>query len=293
MTRSMTGCGEGVASEAASTCRVELRSVNNRFFKLSLRTREGFGGLEARVEAAIRARVRRGAVQIDLDLAGPAAAAARRLDRVQLEAYLEDLEHFCATHDLPAPRGIDPLLALPGVLLDAAPDAAAVERAWPLVARALDIALDRLDAMRAAEGEALAADMRRTCDEVRVLVAAIRERVPAALAAHRERLVDRVSRLLADTGTSLTEADIAHEVALIADRSDIAEELVRLESHVAQFDRLLSQEAAGRSLDFLAQELAREANTIASKSLDVETAHAVVELKTRIERIREQVQNVE
>jgi uncharacterized protein (TIGR00255 family) len=147
--------------------------------------------------------------------------------------------------------------------------------------------------MRRTEALALAADMRSTCRDIIGLVAAIRARVPGILADHRARLVERVSRLLEQNGTALTEADIAHEVALIADRSDIAEELVRLESHVAQFERLLETESPGRSLDFLAQELAREANTIASKSLDVEVAHAVVELKTRVERLREQVQNVE
>lgn len=291
--RSMTGCGEAVVVDGADGCRVELRSVNNRFFKLSLRAREGFGGLEGRIEELIRRRVRRGAVQMNLDVSGPAAPAARRLDRGQLETYLDDVADFCATHDLPMPRSIDALLALPGILVDAPPDAAAVEQAWPLVARAVAEAVDRLDAMRRVEGASLAAAMRDLLREITALVATIRLRVPGVLADHRARLVDRVTKLLEQHGTALTEADIAHEVALIADRSDIAEELVRLESHVAQFDRLLGEDAPGRSLDFLSQELAREANTIASKSLDVETAHAVVDLKTRIERLREQVQNVE
>ncbi len=289
----MTGCGEGAATDGTSTCRVELRSVNNRFFKLSFRTRDGFGILESHAEAAIRRRVRRGAVQMDLDVSGPAAPAGRRLDRGQLEAYLDDVADFCSAHDLPLPRSIDALLGLPGILVDAPPDSGVVQRAWPLVARALDEALDRLDRMRCAEGESLERDMRNVCLEVATLVAAIRSRVPKVLADHRTRLVDRVSKLLEQNGTSLSEADIAHEVTLIADRSDIAEELVRLESHIGQFDRLLGEEAPGRSLDFLTQELAREANTIASKSVDVEIAHTVVELKTRIERLREQVQNVE
>jgi uncharacterized protein (TIGR00255 family) len=289
----MTGCGEAAVADGANSCRVELRSVNNRFFKLSFRAREGFGILEPQAEELIRRRVRRGAVQVDLDVTGPAAPAARRLDRGQLEAYLEDLADFCAAHDLPMPRSIDALLGLPGILVDAPPDGAAVERAWPLVARAVEAALDRLDAMRRTEGEALAAAMRELLREISTLVAAIRVRVPQVLEEHRTRLVERVGRLLEQNGTSLSEADIAHEVALVADRSDVAEELVRLESHVVQFDRLLGEDAPGRSLDFLSQELAREANTIASKSLDVETAHAVVELKTRIERLREQGQNVE
>jgi uncharacterized protein (TIGR00255 family) len=147
--------------------------------------------------------------------------------------------------------------------------------------------------MRRAEGEALARDMRNGCGEIRQSIAAIRQRVPAVLAEQRTRLTDRVTKLLEGSGATLSATDVTREVALIADRSDIAEELVRLESHVEQFDRLLDEESPGRSLDFLTQELAREANTIASKSLDVTIAHLVVELKTQIERLREIVQNVE
>ncbi len=263
---SMTGCGDATVSDGASTCRVE---------------------------AAIRQRVRRGSVQVSLDLSGPAASTGRRLDHDQLAAYLSDAAAFCDRHGLEPPQSLEPLLGLPGIVVESAPDEAALDRAWPLIARAVAGAVDRLDAMRRTEAAALAVDMRSACREIVAIVAAIRGRVPGILADHRTRLVDRVSRLLEQNGTALTEADIAHEVALIADRSDIAEELVRLESHVAQFERLLETESPGRSLDFLAQELAREANTIASKSLDVDVAHAVVELKTRVERLREQVQNVE
>jgi uncharacterized protein (TIGR00255 family) len=113
------------------------------------------------------------------------------------------------------------------------------------------------------------------------------------LVEHRSRLNDRVTKLLEGAGATLSAADLTREVALIADRSDIAEELVRLGSHVSQFNRLLGEESPGRSLDFLSQELAREANTIASKSVDVAIAHMVVDLKTHIERLREQVQNIE
>ena len=293
MPTSMTGCGAGLASAGESNCRVELRAVNNRSFKFSMRAGDGLIGLEPRIEALVRRRVRRGTVTMGLELAGPAATAPRRLDRVQLAAYLDELEDFCAGHDLTVPRTVDALLGLPGITSDAAPDADAVERAWPLVAEATAKALDALQGMRLAEGEALAADMRGICGEIAALVSGIRGRVPQAVERHRSRLVERVASLLAERGVTLTEADVAREVALVADRSDIAEELVRLESHLAQFDRLLGEESAGRQLDFLSQELAREANTIAAKSADVEIAHAVVELKTRVDRLREQVQNLE
>ena len=293
MAISMTGCGEGVSSEGQSTCRVELRVVNNRYFKLALRSRDAFAMLEPRIEAAIRSRVRRGAVQMTLDVSGPAAPAGRRFDRTQLGAYLDDLEDFCSTHRIPLPRTIDGILTLPGILVEAATSSETVEQTWPLVQRALDLALTGLDRMRRAEGDALVRDMRAGCGEIGRGIGAIRERVPAVLQEHRTRLADRVAKLLEGSAGSLSDADLAREVALIADRSDIAEELVRLESHVAQFDRLLDEESPGRSLDFLAQELAREANTIASKSVDVAIAHMVVELKSRVERLREQLQNIE
>lgn len=293
MATSMTGCGEGVASADGSSCRVELRSVNNRAFKFSLRAREGLVGLEPRAEVVVRRRVRRGTIHMGLDLVGPAAVAPRRIDRVQLAAYLDELDSFCAGRVLAVPRSVDALLGLPGVTCEAAADSSALDAAWPLVAEALEQAIDSLDRMRRAEGQTLADDMRSTCGEVTALVAEIRARVPLAVARHRERLQERVTAVLAERGLKLTEADFAREVALVADRSDIAEELVRLESHLAQFERLLAEESAGRQLDFLAQELAREANTVASKSADVEIAHAVVELKTRVERLREQVQNLE
>jgi len=293
MAISMTGCGEGIASEGQSTCRVELRVVNNRFFKLALRSRDAFATLEPRIEASIRSRVRRGAVQMTLDVTGPAVPASRRFDHGQLAAYLDDLEDFCATHRIPAPQTIDGILGLPGILVETPPSSDAVQQLWPLVNRSLEAALDGLERMRRAEGNALANDMQSGCGAITQSIAAIRQRVPAVLAEHRSRLTDRVTKLLEGSGATLSAADLTREVALIADRSDIAEELVRLESHVAQFSRLLEEESPGRSLDFLSQELAREANTIASKSVDVAIAHMAVDLKTHIERLREQIQNIE
>jgi uncharacterized protein (TIGR00255 family) len=289
----MTGCGEGLATEGANTARVEVRCVNNRFLKVTLRSREGFAVLESRVEGVVRDRVRRGAVQVTLDLAGPVAPASRGLDPVQLGAYLDQLEDFCASHDLPGPKTIDGLLALPGILVESIPSQETIDAAWPLVQRALVGAIDGLERMRRAEGDAMARDMLATCAEIRTLAATVRERVPAVLVEHRQRLRDRVAKVIEQQGLKLGEGELAREIALLADRTDIAEELVRLESHLDQFSRLLGEDSPGRSLDFLSQELAREANTIGSKSSDVTIAHAVVEIKTRVERLRELVQNLE
>lgn len=289
----MTGCGEGLATEGANTARVEVRCVNNRFLKVALRSREGFAVLESRVEGVVHERVRRGAVQVTLDLAGPVAPASRGLDVVQLGAYLDQLEDFCAAHDLPVPKTVDGLLALPGILVESVPSQETIDAAWPLVRRALVAALDGLERMRRAEGDAMSRDMLATCTEIRDLAATVRGRVPVVLVEHRQRLHDRVAKVVEQQGLKLGEGDLAREITLLADRTDIAEELVRLESHLDQFARLLGEDSPGRSLDFLSQELAREANTIGSKSSDVTIAHAVVEIKTRVERLRELVQNLE
>lgn len=293
MARSMTGCGEGFANSQGVVCRVEIRSVNHRHFKCTIRTREGFHLLEPRLEAALRERIRRGSLQVALEVTGTAVPSGRRLDREQLAAYLDDWESFCDTRGLPTPQAIDPLLGLPGVLQDSPPDTAAVEASWPVIQTATTAALDQLDAMRRAEGDALVADLEQACQEIDRLVAVIRQRVPEVVAEHRQRLLERVAKVLESHQARLSENDLIREVALLADRSDISEELVRLESHVEQFRGLLADPAPGRSLDFLAQELGREANTIGSKSVDVTIAHAVVDLKSQIERIREQAANIE
>lgn len=293
MALSMTGCGDAVATDGGNSCRVEVRVVNNRFFKLSLRARDGHAPLEASVDAAVRGRIRRGAVQVTLEIDGPLAMAQRRLDLAQLGAYLDDLERFCSQRDLPVPQSVDGLLGLPGILVEQWPSGGAIEALWPLVSRALSQALDGVETMRRREGEAMARDMLACCSEIRGLAAGIGTRAADLLEEHRVRLRERVARAVAGLGVTVGEADVAREIALLADRSDIAEELVRLESHIGQFGRLLADESPGRQLDFLTQELAREANTIGSKSADVGVAHAVVEIKTRVERLRELVQNVE
>lgn len=293
MALSMTGCGVGAAADGDSACRVEIRGVNGRQLKVSVRSRDTLAALESRIEAAVRGRVQRGTLHVTVEATGSATRCGRRLDRDQLSAYLDDLESFCSMRGLPLPQTADGLLGLAGVVVDAPEDGAAAERTWPLVERAVAAALDGFDRMRRQEGATLAAEMRATCGEILGLVEQIRLRVPDVVIGYRQRLMDRVTKLLADTATELAPADVAREVALVADRTDVTEELVRLASHVDHFSRLLDEESPGRALDFLAQEFGREANTLASKSLDVSIAHAVVEIKTRVERLREQAQNIE
>lgn len=293
VTRSMTGCGEGVASDAGATARVELRAVNNRFLKISLRIPEGCSVLEPRIEAAIRERIRRGSIHATVTVTGAVAPSSRRLDEPQLAAYLDALGDFCTARGLPPPTSVDGVLGLPGVVADSPADPEAAARLWPVVHHALAAALDSLESMRAVEGAALAADIADICREIRTLVAGVADRLPQVVTEQQARLTTRVAALLEPLGIAGDLAPVAREIAILADRSDVAEELVRLGSHLDQVERLLEEPAAGRPLDFLAQELSREANTIGAKSADVAIAHAVVAMKSRIERLREQVQNIE
>ena len=293
VTRSMTGCGEAAVSDAGTTVRVELRAVNNRFLKISLRIPEGCGALEPRIEAAVRERIRRGTIHVAITIIGAVAPATRRVDESQLAAYLDALGDFCAARGLPPPTGVDGVLGLPGVVTDAPGDPGAAAGLWPVVDRALKAALESLDGMRAVEGATLAADIAGACREIRGLVAGVADRLPLIVHEQQARLTARVAALLEPLGVTGDLAPVAREIAILADRSDVAEELVRLGSHLDQVERLLEEPSSGRPLDFLAQELAREANTIGSKSADVGIAHTVVAMKSQIERLREQVQNIE
>ncbi|MFZ4733310.1 MAG: YicC/YloC family endoribonuclease, partial [Pirellulales bacterium] len=176
MALSMSGCGDAVATDGGNSCRVEVRVVNNRFFKLALRARDGHAALEASIDAAVRTRIRRGAVQVTLEVDGPLTMAQRRLDLAQLGAYLDDLERFCSQRDVPVPQAVDGLLGLPGILVEHWPSGGSIEALWPLVSRALSQALDGVDAMRRREGEAMARDMLACCGEIRGLASGIAAR---------------------------------------------------------------------------------------------------------------------
>ncbi|MFM8579063.1 MAG: YicC/YloC family endoribonuclease, partial [Planctomycetaceae bacterium] len=262
------------------------------FLKVSVRTSDVLLGLDQRIERSVQERIRRGSVNVSVSVGGAAESARRRLDQDQLAAYFGDLRDFCAACEIPTPDRVDALMTLPGVVREIGIDDTD-NRHWPLVEETLQAALEQMDRMRRAEGSAMAADLCRTCDDISGLVERIRQRIPEVVENQHRRLRERIAKLLIDQSSILQPADVAREVAILADRADVAEEIVRLESHLTQFRELVAMESTGRQLDFLSQELAREANTIASKSADVAIAHAVVEIKSRLERLREVVQNLE
>jgi uncharacterized protein (TIGR00255 family) len=285
--RSMTGYGRGAVERGDLRATVDVRSVNHRFLDLKLRT----GLLPAAIEDAIAVRVRgaieRGSVSVAIHVAG-GAPGGTRIDADAAARAHRTLGELAARLALPGPD-LALVLAQPGVVVT---DDAIDDGAGALALEALDAALVQLDAMRSAEGTALAAELRLRFDElvaVRTQIAVLAGSVPQQVA---RRLAERVKRLCDDA--ALDPARLAQEVALLADRADVTEELVRLASHLDQARALLDATGAvGRRLDFLVQEIGRELNTVGAKATTVEITTAIVAAKATLEKIREQVQNVE
>ena len=287
----MTGFGAASVEDAGLVARVEARSVNHRHLAVKARLPHGLGALEASVEAAVRARLARGSVTLTVDVERTGEARQRLLDPDRAAALLNELRELAAATGLEPPR-VEAVLGAQGVLADstAAPEA---EAAAPVVLGAIERALDELVAARDLEGAAMVRDLEAQLAEVERLSGEAAEHMPKVQARHAEQLRERVQQLVGEA-SPVAPQDLARELAVLADRLDVSEELTRLAAHVEHARELLAQdEPAGRSLDFLAQEFNREANTLGSKCNDAAVAHLVVELKGTIERLREQAQNIE
>jgi uncharacterized protein (TIGR00255 family) len=291
---SMTGFGDARQERADHALAAEVRTINNRHFKLNLRTTEGYGALESRIEAVVREYVRRGTVNVNVRIRHMSAAEDFRINAEVLENYVDQLQKVAAKRNLPEELRLEPLAQLPGVVEELSAEAHDAESIWPLVEPTLRSALESLTEMRLAEGRALAADLESQCAAVEASLKTIAARAPLVVEGFRQRLQDRVGEALAQFKVAVEPIDLVREVCVFADRSDISEEIVRLRSHLAQFSQALgAAESAGRKLEFICQEMGRETNTIGSKANDAEISHEVVEIKTALERIREQIQNVE
>lgn len=289
--QSMTGFGLGEAALCDGRLSLELRALNHRFVDIRVRLPNEIADQTAFVEQLARERLSRGRFDIGVRIIGAALPAARfSLTRArEVYAALTELR------DALAPGTEVPLSAITALPeLVTAPADLDPELLRKALASAFHGAVARLDEMRKREGDALARELEARLGSCRRLLAAIRERKDLVLELQRARLHERVERLLAGTGLKAEPQRLETELAILADKSDIAEELVRLESHFDQFALIAADpNPSGRRLEFLLQEIGREANTIGSKSQDAATAHLVVELKTEVERIREQVHNVE
>lgn len=299
--RSMTGLGAASRSAASSKSKratavlalsAEVRSVNHKFLQLKLRLPSELALLEPEVEALVRKRLERGSVTLNVTSHGAAQLSAAELDVDLARRYKAQLVKLARELGLEPDIELDDLARLPGVFSNE-PDGQAMKRGRKLLLEVVEAALDNLAEMREREGKVLARDLAKHGAEIARIAALIRARMPLVVKNHHENLRKRVADLIGEKAV-VAPADLAREIALLADRLDVTEELTRLESHLAQLSALCAKPGSvGRQLDFLVQEFLREANTIGSKCNDAQVAHAVVELKTSIERLREQVQNVE
>jgi uncharacterized protein (TIGR00255 family) len=289
--RSMTGFGLGEVPLESGRLGLEIRGVNHRFLDVRVRVPRELGDLAGFVEQIAREKLTRGRYEVAMRVEGMAIGAPV-IDRDRARAAYRAL---CELRDELAP-GSDVPLSLLGAIPELFVSSVdrEIDRVRDAARAAFDAAVSSLDAMRAREGAALREDLVKRLETIRRRARDVERRSPDVLDAHRKRLRDRAERLRAAVEVDVDAARLEQEIAMFAERCDICEELTRLESHCAQFAALLaSEEPVGRRLDFLLQEMAREANTVGAKSPDAQIAHAVVEVKAEIERMREQVQNVE
>jgi uncharacterized protein (TIGR00255 family) len=294
----MTGFGEARHQGDDLTLSVEVRTVNNRYLKVSVRGSDPYPMLEPELEKVVRKYVRRGTVTIHVRVDRQGRGSDFALNPVALRSYVEQIRAVCdqVGWQVPVSAVLGQVLVLPGV----APEPGGVSGRPPdaefaAVERTLDAALRKLHAMRQQEGRAMGEELLGHRQAVADQLGRIRDQVPAVVEAYRQRLRDRVGQALAEHNVSLRPEDLIREVAVFAERSDVAEEVMRLGSHLDQFESIVRTETdgPGRKLEFLVQEMGRETNTIGSKAGDVAVSRHVVEIKATLEKVRELVQNVE
>lgn len=294
MLLSMTGYGDAHLHAEGVSVSVEIRSVNNRYFKLTVRGNELFSGLESQIEAMTRKHINRGTVTINLRVKSDATADKYRIDTDVLQSYVKQIREMSGQIGIAETPHLDSVLQLPGVVQENTDNDDEQFNAWPVIEKTLKVALGKFDAMRQHEGETTTHDLRDNLGVISEHLQEIEAKSPNVVAGYRDRMTERVNKVLEEFDVSVDPSTLLREIAIFTDRVNISEEIVRLKSHLQQFDMFLKQkESAGRKLDFLTQELFRETNTIGSKANDAEIAKAVVEMKTAIEKIREQVQNIE
>jgi uncharacterized protein (TIGR00255 family) len=291
--KSMTGFGHGAASGDEFTVAVEIKTVNNRFLDIHLRLSQELSPLEMMIRKRIGARLSRGRVDLNINFERT-GATTYEINRPLIAGYVSAMRDIQKQFDLAGDIDVSAVARLPGAMAPARDGLDETNTAG--MERALDEALDSLESMRENEGAALAEEMRLRLTKIETEVPVIEAAAAGLADAYRQRLQKRISELLA-RGAQAVDLDagrLAQEVAYLADRSDISEELTRLRSHIEQFRAAIDAEGeVGKRLDFLLQELNREANTVLSKSTEISIKDAGLAIKAEVEKLREQVQNVE
>jgi uncharacterized protein (TIGR00255 family) len=292
----MTGYGEARSQSDQLTLSVELRALNNRYLKVSLRAPDPYHLLEAEFEKVIRRVVKRGTIQVHLRCEHQAAAEDFRVNPIALASYVQQVRDAAKQLGLPdqGQSLLGQVLMLPGVVPEAGSRTHQLDDDWPIIEKTLVEALEHLQTMRKEEGRAMAQELLALRDHIAMHLDAIRKLIPQVVTTFRDRLHERVKTLLGELDVQIDRNDLIREVSIFAERADIAEEVVRLATHLAHFQEIMKEdESPGRKLEFLTQEMSRETNTIGSKASDVEISKQVVEIKGTLEKIRELIQNVE
>lgn len=296
MIRSMTGYGEGSAHKDGVHYFLEVRSLNGKYFKATIRMPEDLQGLEPEIEAELRRRLTRGTITVIGKTSDTSAAAAHRINHEALETYIEQLRKTKQVSDGSCTIDMGSLLSLPGVLQPPSDEEERLQRAHGVFLKLLDGACTDLLRLREKEGKLLVADLMLHHELIGRSLAIVAAKAPTVVEEYQKRLLTRIQTLLKEARVAVEPENLIREVAVYAEKSDISEEVARLTGHLGQFKSMLESgdgRPIGRTLDFLTQEMLREANTIASKSGDGEISRNVVEIKGAIDRIKEQVQNVE
>lgn len=292
MLKSMTGFGRAVEEIDGYVITVEIKSVNHRYFDFSSRIPRQYGFLDDKLKSYINSRVSRGKVECYVSVeALDTEDAAVVINKTLASAYVEALKELSEEYSLKEDFGTAFVSRLPDVFVLKKADEDE-EKIWQLVKSVTDEAIEKFIQMRAVEGSKMKEDVASRAEYILDCVSFIEERSPQTVKEYNDKLVERVHEIIGDV--SLDEQRIIQEVAIYADKVAVAEETVRLRSHIAQLKTFLeSEEPIGRKMDFLVQEINRETNTIGSKANDVDIARKVVDIKAEVEKIREQIQNIE
>jgi len=289
---SMTGYGRGSFMEAGCRFTVECASVNRKGIEIAVTLPKPLLTLEPKVREEVQRAIHRGRVNVTVTLELSEVAQQSVIDKAAALRVLRELRALREELSLPGEITLDLLLRSPGVLKNATEEIPEAEILWPILKSALTVALEKMEAMRRKEGAHLVTDLLKRIRLLETAVKAIRTRVPAVLRQRRDHLKKRLEEL--ESPLPADDPSLARELAFMAERSDITEELTRLQSHFQQCrDALAGSEPAGRALDYLAQEMFREFNTLGNKASDAETSRRVVQSKAELDRIREQVANLE
>ncbi len=292
--RSMTGFGRGEKAASAYKITVEIKTVNHRYLDLNIRLPQALSALEDKIRRFIAGRLLRGRTEISVFFTETEQAERQiNIDKNMAMAYyrtLRDLSDFLA---LPPPSDVYPIAAQPGVI-SVEHAAYNLDVVWADMEAALQEAVEELIAMRSEEGKNIASDLARRVEALRALIEQAESRAPFVVTEYQRRFRERIQALLAGSA-ELDEARLVQETAIFADKTNFTEETVRLRSHLNQFQQAMTIKdgAVGRKLDFIVQEMNRETNTIASKANDFTVTNLTVEAKSEIEKIREQIQNIE